>query len=84
MNLAFIAQKIYAQFINRDSNCSGDQIPSEPLIPISYLNTDSPSNFLACGFPGFSLNTFAETFWRGTVFTCALKWESDRQKQRES
>lgn len=64
MNLACIAQKIYVQFINRDSNCSGDQIPLEPLIPVSYVNTESPPNFLclACGFPGFALNTFAETF----------------------
>lgn len=64
MNLAFIAKKIYVQLINRDSNCSGDQIPLEPLIPISYVNTASPFNFprLACGFPGFSLNTFAKTF----------------------
>lgn len=90
MNLAFITQKIYVQLINRDSNCSGDQIPLEPLIPISYVNTDSPSNFLqlACGFPGFSLNTFVKTFlyfWRDTVFTCALKWVRQmKQREKES
>lgn len=71
--------------MNRDSNYSGDQIPLEPLITISCVNTGSPSNFLqlACGLPCFALNTFAKNlsvFLKRQSLHLCLKNKRERQR----